>query len=191
LSQEELNKYYIKRPLKYLENIYFSLFLVNALSLSWLEFTNNYHSIGWFFGYFTTPAATAAVALLIGYNLSFWVVRQAFHLHVPLTNIPKTKISLIETTWRNVAELTFIASQFLALVYCLSFGCPFSMYKLHLLLISSNFGFLALNLYEILRSTKIPFGAYLTEYLRIVSLSTLLILIFALYQIQVTAGLRP
>lgn len=58
-------------------------------------------------------------------------------------------------------------------------------------MISSNFGLLALNLYEILRSAKISFRSYVTEYLRIVSLSTLLILIFALYQIQVIAGSKP
>ena len=81
--------------MKYLQSIYYGLFLVNALGLSWCEFTNAYNSIGWFFGYFTSPAATAAIALLIGYNFSFWVVRQAFHLHVPIEDIPKSKISLI------------------------------------------------------------------------------------------------
>lgn len=49
----------------------------------------------------------------------------------------------------------------MALMYCLSFGCPFSIYKLHLLLVSTNFGFLAINLYEILRHSKISFRAYL------------------------------
>jgi hypothetical protein len=103
MKKEELNKYYIKRPLKYLENIYFSLFVGNALGLTWLEYTNAYGSIGWFFGYFTAPAATSVLALLIGYNFAFWVVRHSFHLHVTLENIPQTKISMISTNWRNIA----------------------------------------------------------------------------------------
>lgn len=58
-------------------------------------------------------------------------------------------------------------------------------------MVTMNFANLALNIYEILKYTKIPFRSYLQDYLKIVSLSTLLILIFALYQIQITAGARP
>ena len=90
-----------------------------------------------------------------------------------------------------MAELTFIASQFFVLVYSFTFGFPFSTYKLYLLLATSNFGILGLNLYYILKGTGIPLRSYVTDYLRIVSLSTLLILIFALYQIQVMAGSKP
>ena len=165
--------------------------MVNAASLTWLEYTNAYNSIGWFFGYFTAPAATSVLALLIGYNFAFWVVRHSFNLHLPLSKIHQTRISHIETSWRNVAELSFIASQFFALAYCLSFGCPIAMYKFQLLMVTMNFANLALNIYEILKYTKIPFRSYLQDYLKIVSLSTLLILIFALYQIQITAGNRP
>lgn len=191
MKQEELNKYYIKRPLRYLQNIYFTLFLGNTVGLTWFQYTNAYHSIGWFYGYFTAPAATSVLALLIGYNFAFWVVRHSFHTHINPQEISKAKISLISTNWRNFIELTFIASQFVGLAYYLSFGCPFSIYKLQLLLATTNFAHLALNLSQILKYTNIPFGRYLQDYLKIVSLSTLLILIFALYHIQITAGAKP
>jgi hypothetical protein len=52
--------------------------------------TEAYTSIGWFFGAFTAPAAASCLALLLGYNLAFWIVRQSFHLHLKTADITKT-----------------------------------------------------------------------------------------------------
>jgi len=89
---ESLKKYYIRRPLRYLQNIFYSLFFVNGFGYAWLEFIHDYHHIGWLYGLFTAPAAGSCLALMLGYNLSFWIVRQAFHLHIPLSEIPTTFI---------------------------------------------------------------------------------------------------
>lgn len=191
MVKEELNKYYIRRPLKYLQNIYFNLALVNILGYSWLEFTNNYNSIGWFFGCFSSPAAASVIALLIGYNFSFWIVRQAFHLHLSLKDISHSEISLISTTWRNIIEMSLIVSQFAVFAYCAAFGSPIALYKLYIILATTNFAHLTVNLYEILRATNIPIQASLTDFVKIVSMSTLLLLIFAVYYIQVTSGSKP
>ncbi len=167
------------------------MFAVNAVALSWLEFTNAYSSIGWFFGYFTAPAASTAVGLLVGYNFAFWVVRQALHLHLPLDALSASRISLISATWSHSGELAVIGAQFAALAYSLCFGCPFAVYKLQILLASVNFGLLAANMHSILGQAKVGFRIYLQDYMRVVSLTTLLLLIAALYHIQVAAGAHP
>ncbi len=178
----------MRRPLKYLENIYYSMFLVNAGAYSWLEFTTAYADMGWFFGCFTAPAAASALALLMGYNLAFWIVRQAFHLHLPLADIPTGNISLISTTWRNIAELSFLAMQYSALIYCISFGSPIALYKLYILLGSTSICSLLLNLHVLLQATQVPSKLYIVNLMRIVSLTSLLLLVFAVYHIQITAA---
>lgn len=84
-----------------------------------------------------------------------------------------------------------IGGQLAALAYIICFGCPIPVYKLQLLLATTNFGLLAANMRSILGQARVGFRAYLQDYLRVVSLTTLILLISALYQIQVTAGARP
>jgi hypothetical protein len=127
----------------------------------------------------------------MGYNLAFWIVRQAFYLHLPLADIPNGSISLISTTWRNIAELSFLALQYSVLIYCISFGSPIALYKLYILLGSTSICSLLLNLHVVLRATGVPSKIYLVNLMRIVSLTSLLVLIFAVYHIQITAAEHP
>jgi hypothetical protein len=84
-----------------------------------------------------------------------------------------------------------IGGQLAALAYIVCFVCPFPLYKLQLLLATTNFGLLAANMRSILGQARVGFRHYLQDYLRVVSLATLLLLISALYHIQVTAGAHP
>jgi hypothetical protein len=103
-------------------------------------------NMGWFFGVWTQPAASIALALLLGYNLAFWVVRQSFHLHLPNSSLPNMELNMISNSWRNIAELVFLATQFGCLVYAVFFPMIFPIYKVYLTLTATNFISLALNI---------------------------------------------
>jgi hypothetical protein len=185
---DALKKYYISRPLRYLQNIFYGLFFVNGLGYAWLEFIHDYNHIGWFYGLFSAPAAGSCLALMLGYNLSFWIVRQAFHLHVPIGEIPKTKIDLLSTTWVSIGELLFIMAQFTALVGTLCYPSPLIFYKMHVILATTNFISLLLNLRALFGATSISYRVYTVDVVRIISLASLLIFIMAIYHIQICSA---
>jgi len=185
---ESLKKYYIRRPLRYLQNIFYSLFFVNGFGYAWLEFIHDYHHIGWLYGLFTAPAAGSCLALMLGYNLSFWIVRQAFHLHIPLSEIPTIKIDLLSTTWLSMGELLFIMTQFAALVGTLCFPSPIFFYKMYVMLATTNFISLLLNLRGLFKATNISYRVYTVDLVRIISLASLLIFIMAIYHIQICSA---
>jgi len=58
---------------------------------------NSYSSMGWFFASFTAPTATSCIAMLLGYNLCFWIVRQSLHMHLSLNELSGSNINLISS----------------------------------------------------------------------------------------------
>ena len=129
--------------------------------------------------------------MLIGYNLAFWIIKQSFYLNISPASLNTTELSLISSSWKNVAELFLIGIQFAAFAYALTFPLPFPIYKVYLVLASLNFGSLFINVYGICKSAKVPLRPYISSYFRLISTTSLLILLFAVYEIQIAAGDTP
>ena len=70
------------RPLKYMQSVLLSFFSLNLMGLGYYEMADQYESIGWLIGLLTQPAASTSVALLLGCNMAFWLVRQSFCLNL-------------------------------------------------------------------------------------------------------------
>lgn len=132
----------------------------------------------------TCPAACSCIGLALGYNLAFWVIRQGFYLHIPLKDINNAQINLISNRFSNVLELSFLAAQFAALVYVMLFPTSFPIYKAYILLATTNYLSLALNLRSICTSANSLYRNYLTNYVKLISTATLLLSLFAIYEIQ-------
>lgn len=139
----------------------------------------------------TCPAACSCVALALGYNFAFWVIRQGFYLHIPLKEINSTQINLISNRFTNVLEISFLAAQFAALVYVLLFPTLFPIYKAYLLLATTNYISLALNLRSICTSVNTIYRNYLVNYVKLISTATLLLSLFAIYEIQFRSAETP
>jgi len=127
----------------------------------------------------------------LGYNLGFWIVRQSFYLNLPSKDIDKTSINLIETSWQGIAELAFIATQFAAFIYILAFPITFPLYKAYAVISALNFVSLFLNISSISKAASISSRVYINAYARLVSTISIVVLLFALYEIQITAGKTP
>jgi hypothetical protein len=79
-----------------------TIFGANFLGYAWLELTDSFSHLGWFFGMCTFPSACSTIPLLIGYNLGFWVARQSFYLNIPSKAIKNTEIILVSTSWKGI-----------------------------------------------------------------------------------------
>lgn len=139
----------------------------------------------------TCPAACSCVGLALGYNLAFWVIRQSFYLHMPLKEINNTQINLISNRFSNILEISFLATQFAALVYIMLFPTSFPIYKAYLLLATTSYISLALNLRSICTSVNTSYRYYTANYVKLISTATLLLSLFAIYEIQFRSAETP
>lgn len=179
------------RPLKYLQNVFVNLFAFNLIGVSSMEIMEYYDWLGWFYGLVVAPGASTALALMLGYNLAFWTVRQSFYLHISTPDLQTTKINMISNTYRNIAELLFLALQGGALMYVTFFPMSFPLYKAYLLLGTTNFLSLYMNLSLTCASTNIPLRTYIQNYVKLISAASLLLLLFTFYELQFKAAKTP
>ena len=179
------------RPLKHLQTIFINLFAVNMVGFTILEIFEKYAELGWFYGLVAAPSASSALTLLIGYNLAFWVVRQSFHMHIPLDSLSKNKVNLVSSTVLNICELFFTGLQFAALMYTFFYPLNFPLYRIYLTLAATNLVGLGINLFKITKETNLSFRSYYQVYAKLVSSISLLVLIFSVYESQLRAAETP
>lgn len=98
---------------------------------------------------------------------------------------------MISTTYRNLAELSFLAIQGGALMYVTFFPMTFPVYKAYLVLGTTNFLSLYMSLKMTCSSTNIPLRNYIQSYVKLISTASLLLLLFAFYEIQFKAAKTP
>lgn len=98
---------------------------------------------------------------------------------------------MVSTTYRNIAELTFLTLQGAALLYVSFFPITFPIYKAYLVLGTTNFLSLYMNLHLTCSTTNIPLKNYIQSYVKLISTASLLLLLFAFYEVQLRAAKTP
>lgn len=76
-------------------------------------------------------------------------------------------------------------------MYIVLFPTPFPIYKAYLLLAATNYLSLVLNIRSISSSANIPYKLYLTNFIKLISTATLLLSLFAVYEIQFRSAETP
>ena len=150
-----------------------------------LELLGAHSSIGWFFGCFTAPAAVSSLALLGGFNFAFWVVRHAFHLHLPSSKLTHDSVNMVSARWPSIFELTFTLAQLMGLFGTLAFGGPLPFHQAYLLLTCCGGVSLIMNLRSTLVHISVPTGVYWSHLSKILSQLSLLVLFFTFYYLHI------
>jgi len=87
--------------------------------------------------------------------------------------------------------LAFISSQFAAFIYILSFPLAFPLYKAYTLIAALNSISLFLNIISVSRAASLSVRAFINAYAKTISTISLMIFLFAFYELQIAAGKTP
>ena len=98
------------------------------------------------------------------------------------------KISLVSNSYVSIVELAFLGLQFGALTYMLFFPQTFPLYQVYCSLVATNFASLFLNMNQICHSTERKLSDYFSAFVQLVSMTSLVVLTFAVYEIQLRAA---
>jgi hypothetical protein len=85
----------------------------------------------------------------------------------------------------------FISSQFAAFIYVLTFPLAFPVYKAYTGIAVLNYVSLFLNILSLGRATSLSIRSFSSAYVKLISTISMMILLFAVYEIQIIAGKTP